>query len=632
MFQRSKPEKTSRTPKTSTNPSNPAAEATVAASPTQHLSVRSDDETVITDNTPEYLLNKPTDNVYLKTIADLQLEVKQTKAEVTTEKAAKRKLYSSLVKLATELKRIRAEHVPLLDAAEFANQSWYKGGMWRAPKVLPGLNQRAAGANQKHVLQKAIGLSELFFDLVVVTAFTRVGTAIATNSTVNLRDLLYFAIFWMIWTKETNYSTRFDVTDLSVQIVTLLTCFATLFASLSTNSEINSVDGTRIMMAAAFVAILHCMLHIRVACWYKGAVFGSVNDHVQRYAIFTVIMTFLETVTWTVGIFFLPEDYPYRWAILLTGIAFSIRLPRAFLSNDFHAACSKRGVLFILLLGFLLQSVVIVGSPFFEYQTPSLEQYGFLGSCCLMLFCIKLLYVDDNTGALGNDHALLVNRYAGLFFNIGQLTLLLATTVLGAGLDLMTHSYLAATQALSDNAKILVCGGFSSVVLSIAFIKSMHLRRFPVAGKARALFVAAYLTQLITTLLVVTITAVMCLRESYIMALTQDERIMMFVLAGMAAFLVVMSWLDEAVELSLYKGADDASQYLVNPFGLWWCLKPELNEVETLAAAAEPGDRRLSALSPLLGASMADFKLSVRNFGYDSISEDMDAMQQGESV
>ena len=89
-----------------------------------------------------------------------------------------------------------------------------------------------------------------------------------------------------------------------------------------------------------------------------------------------------------------------------------------------------------------------------------MEQYAFLGSFCLMLFCIKLLYVDDNYTSLGKDHALLVNRYAGLFFNFGQFTLTLSTTILGAGLNLMTHSYLAATQALSDNAKVLVCGGF----------------------------------------------------------------------------------------------------------------------------------------------------------------------------
>jgi hypothetical protein len=67
---------------------------------------------------------------------------------------------------------------------------------------------------------------------------------------------------------------------------------------------------------------------------------------------------------------------------------------------------------------------------------------------------------------------------------------------------------------------------------------------------------------------------------------------------------------------------------MVNPFGLWWCLKPELNEEETVAAN-DSEDRRLSALSPLLGASIADIKLSNRHFGYDSISDEMDAIDNG---
>ena len=40
----------------------------------------------------------------------------------------------------------------------------------------------------------------------------------------------------------------------------------------------------------------------------------------------------------------------------------------------FAAACSKRGVLFILLLGFNLQSILITASPFFNYWEPTWDQ------------------------------------------------------------------------------------------------------------------------------------------------------------------------------------------------------------------------------------------------------------------
>jgi hypothetical protein len=114
----------------------------------------------------------------------------------------------------------------------------------------------------------------------------------------------------------------------------------------------------------------------------------------------------------------------------------------------------------------MLQSVVVVATEFFEYDTPDWRQYSFIGSTCLLLFCIKLLYCDD-ANTLASDHALLVNRAAAAFFNIGQFALLFSTTILGSGMNLLTHSYLAATAALPGNAKSLVCSGFAGTYVYI---------------------------------------------------------------------------------------------------------------------------------------------------------------------
>jgi hypothetical protein len=212
-------------------------------------------------------------------------------------------------------------------------------------------------------IQPAISLSDLFFNLVIVTAFTRVGVAISQQSAQqhallsddSISSLLYFAVFWNVWSKEASYSTRFDTTDLSATVETLITCFGVLFASLSVHAPINSTDGTRIMMMAAFVAGLHCFLHIRVAVSAStgnraGALSSTANrtepstslqqlalaKTVLAYALFNVVMTFLELVTWCIGIFVLGQDFKYRWAIFLTGIVLSLRVPRAFMANDFH--------------------------------------------------------------------------------------------------------------------------------------------------------------------------------------------------------------------------------------------------------------------------------------------------------
>jgi hypothetical protein len=281
----------------------------------------------------------------------------------------------------------------------------------------------------------------------------------------------------------------------------------------------------------------------------------------------------------------------------------------------------------------------VVASEFFEYQTPSPEDYAFLGSACLMFFCIKLLYVDDATHR-AEDHALLVNRWAGFFFNVGNFALLLSTTVMGSGLNLLTHSYFAATAALPGPAKNLVCGGFSAALLSTLFIKSMHLKRVPTDPRHRAMFVSAWIIQSLVLLGVVVITAVMCLSNDlggFLGYLMNSDIQLLFCLSGSALVVVVLSWLDEGVELALYDSGEDSQEFRIAPFGFWWCLTPEVSDDEVLAAEALAAEqvpysstsRNLSALSPLLGSSVADLKRAMG--GYDSVAS-MRAIGGYESV
>lgn len=261
-----------------------------------------------------------------------------------------------------------------------------------------------------------------------------------------------------------------------------------------------------------------------------------------------------------------------------------------------------------------------MASPFFDYQMPSSEQYCFLGLVCFLLFCIKLLYVDDSFSVQPSDHALLVSRAAGFFFHIGQLCLLLSTTILGAGLNLLTHSYLAATASLPDNAKALVCNGFAGVVLSIGFIKSMHLRRVPLNPVHRQLFYAAYGTQVVV--LIVVVYAIHSISMNRFMAAAMmNELEMLGTLCSLALFLLIISWLDEAVELNIY-GEGDAREFRVHPFGLWTCLKPGSPEPPLISSTS-----RMSHLSTRLKDSNANlfdsqFNLPIYGSVRSTASED----------
>ena len=99
-------------------------------------------------------------------------------------------------------------------------------------------------------------------------------------------------------------------------------------------------------------------------------------------------------------------------------------------------------------------------------------------------------------------------------------------------------------------------------------------------------------------------------------------RVFRWVLCGFAVLLVLLNLLDEGLELALQgENENDGSQFLVSPFGFWWCLKPEvsLEEMMTEEAAAQQSlttrqvhsSGRLSELSPLLGESVANMRLST---------------------
>jgi low temperature requirement protein LtrA len=691
---------------------------------------------------------------YLDTSLPVEEQLSSAKEQITLEKAGKRKLFHSLVKLANELRRTR-DRLDHAKSTEFT--TWYDGGMWRSPSLLPSVLANATsapGASRGHASAE---LQQLFFHLVIVTALTRVGVQVSANAS-SWSDYyywIYFAIFFSVWTKETSYSTRFDTSDLSATVGTLLTCLAVLFASLTVASPHTDDDQgddladdglTRIMYAAAFVSLLHTLYHVRVglstvlpsgsnrrisgdptrasvsspvssrkSARYSGynygtnelleqqlsrsssaslSLSGSFVDRIlsaqamdsgrgnvdttptptvsplvrqiRSYAILISVMNALETCIWITTIFILPTDYyQYRWVLALCALGCNIRFPRSFLPNDFYDACAKRGLLFVLLLGFLLQSVVVVASQFFEYQTPTLEHYLFIGATCLIMFCIQLLYIDSDSNVLPQDHALIVHPVAGLIYNLGHFTLLASTTILGCGLNLLTHSYLAATAALPDQGKDLVLGGFSSVLLSLFVIKSMHIKRISADPRNQALFVAAYLVQNTALLLVAACGFAVCLTDIrntgtagmwwmpsqvlyFLQLLIQTDLELIVAVSAASLFVVLLSWLDEGVELALYESSDDSRLHRVSPFGIWVCLaltssndgsndtiaedkynqlrqspvghgtQVETNEDE-LDPSTQSTIRGLSILSPLLGP---DAKSIRREMGYASIRMD----------
>jgi len=333
------------------------------------------------------------------------------------------------------------------------------------------------------------------------------------------------------------------------------------------------------MMVAASSSFLYWLQHIKIITTFWNRT-GVENVLARKYAMFTAYSSFFEFLVWSFGIYYFQNDLdnPYRWVVFLVGILVSIRIPKSFLPNDFHAATTKRGVLFILLLGYNLQSLVVVASPFFDYaNSPTASDYAFMGGACLLLFCIKLLYCDSDVPI---PTKILVNRVAGFFFDFGQMALLMSTIVLGSGLDLLTNSYLAATAALPNKAKELICLGFTMIVLSIVFLKSLATIRVPTNAAHRRIFFLSYFIQLCVTLSIAFTSWKMTgmSNQAFVWLQTTDTELL-YVLSGFALLLVIIGSMHKSVELNLVEVRDE-STYVVYPFGFWACLKESSLRVE----------------------------------------------------
>ena len=206
---------------------------------------------------------------------------------------------------------------------------------------------------------------------------------------------------------------------------------------------------------------------------------------------------------------------------------------------------------------------------------------------------------------------------AGFLFQIGQFTLLLATTTLGSGLGLLTHSFLASTAALSDNSRTLVTGGFSGVIASIFLIKSMHVRRVPIDATQKCLFYTAYGIEVFVYVAITTLTAYLAFAKNTIFS-ALNEMETLFFLSGLALFAVVMSWLDEAIEMSLYGSSSDALNYRVSAFGFFSCCLADEDEDEW-GSLSSPSVGMLSSESASLLEQQNPSETNAK--GYSSLQD-----------
>ena len=91
----------------------------------------------------------------------------------------------------------------------------------------------------------------------------------------------------------------------------------------------------------------------------------------------------------------------------------------------------------------------------------------------------------------------------------------------------------------------------------------MHLKRVPIESTPKALFIGAYVIQGLATVAVAGFAFLLSFGEvGYMQFLVQNDVQLMWVLSGFAVLLVLLSWLDEGLELALRDGGESAKRKL----------------------------------------------------------------------
>ena len=136
---------------TSTTPQAAQAAPPVAAVSTTPRSVAWDDDTVLRSGNPSTEPSSRQKKEMAQQQQKLENELKQVQEQLSQEKAGKRKLFHSLVKLANELRRTRNEAMPALETAAVRRKELVRGRSLAGPAG--AARRHAAAATHRHTPQ-----------------------------------------------------------------------------------------------------------------------------------------------------------------------------------------------------------------------------------------------------------------------------------------------------------------------------------------------------------------------------------------------------------------------------------------------------------------------------------------------
>lgn len=300
------------------------------------------------------------------------------------------------------------------------------GSLWKPPQLIRGEN-----VDENQDLEREGSWSELFFDLIFVTAISRLGELYREGSLPGREYILLFTIVWVYWWQSSEFMNRFHSDDLSSKLYLLLFQGSLVGIALNVEGAIDGDNSHAFVCFAAMINLIHLLTYLRIYIYFRGLgaedtsggqerkVVGFARQHVYMNLVFLAVWAAAYTV---------PTDYRYAvmWLFpashfftfvhaflfvysLNRGYTFCLPLARVWMPVHIDHWVERTGGLMIIFMGECVDGIAKA------IDVKSWEAYLSVGCCFVIIFCIKLLFFDTNIIETDN-HAFRVKWWKGIIY------------------------------------------------------------------------------------------------------------------------------------------------------------------------------------------------------------------------
>jgi len=290
-----------------------------------------------------------------------------------------------------------------------------KGSLWKPPRLIRG---EVVYANTE--IERELSWSELFFDLIFVTAISRLGDEWRAAEISMSEYAAYFFVVWKFWGASCDYSTRFYTDDVSNKLFFFLFQFGVVGLAVNLRGGFRGGNFPYFAGFAAYIYLLNAIANARVYFHFR-----KVGKHkAAGWGKWNLILDCLRMAWWLCSVLLPVSLVPFVFVgAIVLGFLHEINVvmrrlsfgrmgiyPLTYVPLHIEHFTERLGGLVIIFLGECINGIAMAVP-----KVQGFRLYAFLFGAFWIVYAIKLIYFDVNIVET-HQHAMRVKWSRGIFF------------------------------------------------------------------------------------------------------------------------------------------------------------------------------------------------------------------------